>query len=80
MAVAGADNYLEPLWQIGIDTVNEYRGQGLAKLLIQQLTKEILELDKIPYYTTWSGNIASMRAALAAGFHPAWVEYFAEKY
>ncbi|WP_346931289.1 GNAT family N-acetyltransferase [Clostridium sp.] len=79
-AVAGADNYLEPLWQIGIDTVKEYRGQGLAKLLIQQLTKEILKLDKIPYYTTWSGNIASMRTALAVGFYPAWVEYFAEKY
>jgi len=79
-AVAGADNYLEPLWQIGIDTVKEYRGQGLAKLLIQQLTKEILKLDKIPYYTTWSGNIASMRTALVVGFYPAWVEYFAEKY
>lgn len=77
-AVAGADNYCEPLWQIGIDTVKEYRGQGLAKLLIQQLTKEILKLNKIPYYTTWSGNIASMRTALAAGFYPAWVEYFAE--
>ncbi|WP_346939922.1 GNAT family N-acetyltransferase [uncultured Clostridium sp.] len=60
--------------------VKEYRGQGLAKLLIQQLSKKILKLDKIPYYTTWSGNIASMRTALAVGFYPAWVEYFAEKY
>lgn len=77
-AVAGADNYHEPLWQIGIDTVKEYRGRGLAKLLTQQLTKEILKLDKIPYYTTWCGNIASMRTALAAGFYPAWVEFFAE--
>lgn len=80
VAVAGADNYHDPLWQIGIDTIKEYRGQGLAKLVIQQLTKEILKLDKIPYYTTWSGNIASMRTALASGFYPAWVEYFVEKY
>lgn len=79
-AVAGADNYLEPLWQIGIDTVKEYRGQGLAKLLVQQLTREILKLDKTPYYTTWSANIASMKTALAAGFYPAWIEYFAEEY
>lgn len=79
-AIAGADSYCDPLWQIGIDTVKEYRGQGLAKLLIQQLTKEILKLDKIPYYTTWSANIASMKTALAAGFYPAWIEYFAEKY
>lgn len=77
-AVAGADDYREPLWQIGIDTVKEYRGQGLAKLLVQQLTKELLKIDKVPYYTTWSGNIASMRTALAVGFYPAWVEYFAE--
>ncbi len=80
VAVAGADNYHDLLWQIGIDTIKEYRGQGLAKLVIQQLTKEILKLDKIPYYTTWSGNIASMRTALASGFYPAWVEYFVEKY
>jgi GNAT superfamily N-acetyltransferase len=80
VAVAGADNYHDPLWQIGIDTIKEYRGQGLAKLVIQQLTKEILKVDKIPYYTTWSGNIASMRTALASGLYPAWVEYFAEKY
>lgn len=77
-AVVGADNYREPLWQIGIDTVKEYRGQGLAKLLVQQLANEILKLDKTPYYTTWSGNIASMRTAISAGFYPAWVEYFAE--
>lgn len=50
------------------------------RLVIQQLTKEILKLDKIPYYTTWSANLASMRTALATGFYPAWVEYFAEKY
>ncbi|MGG7163109.1 GNAT family N-acetyltransferase [Clostridium ihumii] len=79
-AVAGADNYNEPLWQIGIDTVGEYRGQGLAKVLIQQLANEILKLDKIPYYTTWSANIASMRSALSVGFYPAFVEYFAEEY
>jgi len=80
VAVAGVDNYHDPLWQIGIDTIKEYRGQGLAKLVIQQLTKEILKLDKIPYYTTWSANLASTRTALATGFYPAWVEYFAEKY
>lgn len=78
-ALAGADNYHDPLWQIGIDTVREFRGQGLAKLLTQELTKEILKLGKTPYYTTWSGNIASMRTAIAAGFYPAWVEYFAEE-
>lgn len=47
---------------------------------IQQLTKDILKLGKAPYYTTWSGNIASMITALSAGFYQVWIEYFAEKY
>lgn len=78
-AIAGADNYHEPLWQIGIDTVKEYRRMGLAKLVIQELTKEILKFGKIPYYTTWSANLASMKTALSVGFYPEWIEYFAEK-
>lgn len=78
-AIAGADNYQEPLWQIGIDTVKEYRRRGLAKLVIHELTKEIIKLGKIPYYTTWSANLASMRTALSVGFSPEWIEYFAEK-
>jgi GNAT superfamily N-acetyltransferase len=78
-AIAGADNYNEPLWHIGIDTVKEYRRKGLAKLVIQELTKDILKLGKIPYYTTWSANLASMKTALSAGFYPEWIEYFAEK-
>jgi len=78
VAIAGADKYRDPLWQIGIDTVIEFRGQGLAKLLVQQLAEDIMILDKIPYYTTWSGNLASMKTAIAAGLYPAWLEYFAE--
>lgn len=78
VALAAADDYLETMWQIGIDTLPKYRGKGLATFLVQALTKEIIKQDKIPYYTTWSANLASINVALATGFRPVWVEYFAE--
>lgn len=78
VALAAADDYLETMWQIGIDTLPKYRGKGLATFLVQALTKEIIKQDRIPYYTTWSANLASINVALATGFRPVWVEYFAE--
>jgi len=78
VALAAADDYLETMWQIGIDTLPEYRGKGIATFLVQALTKEIIKQDRIPYYTTWSANLASINVALATGFRPVWVEYFAE--
>lgn len=78
VALAGADNNMEPLWQIGIDTLLEYRKKGVAVYLVNRLTREILLRDKIPFYTTWAPNIASCRVAMNAGFFPAWLEYFTE--
>jgi len=76
-AVAGADDCMDPMWQIGIDTLAEYRGQGIASYLVSRLADEIEAKGKIAFYTTWSSNIASMRTALAAGFLPFYTEYFA---
>lgn len=78
IALAAADNYKDPMWQIGIDTLPEYRKKGIAKYLVQVLKEEILKKDKIPYYTTWSANLASMNVALSSGFRPVCVEYFVE--
>ncbi len=80
VALAGADNNMEPLWQIGIDTLPDYRGRGLAVYLVNRLAREIVQCDKIPFYTTWSPNIASCRVALSAGFFPAWLEYFVDEH
>ncbi|HZW49714.1 MAG TPA: GNAT family N-acetyltransferase [Bacillota bacterium] len=76
-AVAGADDCMEPMWQIGIDTLPEYRGYGIASYLVSRLADEIEAKGKIAFYTTWSSNITSMRTALAAGFQPFYTEYFA---
>jgi GNAT superfamily N-acetyltransferase len=75
-AVGGVDNHLGGLlWQIGIDTVSEYSNYGLGAYLVKELALEADKQGKVPYYTTWSANIASTRLALRAGFSPVWVEY-----
>ena len=77
VSVAGCDNYWEDLWQIGIDTVPEYRQRGLALYLVKEIALEIEKNGKLPlsWYQTWSANIASTKVALGAGFYPVWVCY-----
>ena len=78
VAMAGSDDWLGDLWQIGIDTLSEYRHRGLAVYLVKELALEIERNGKVPYYTTWSANIASTRVALNSGFYPVWVYYSCE--
>ena len=77
--MAGADDYMNELWQIGIDVLPEFRHQGLGLYLVKELAADIEKLRKVPFYTTWSPNIASTRVALGAGFYPVWVGYPSEK-
>jgi len=78
-AVGGVDNHFGGLlWQIGIDTVSEYRNYGLGVYLVKELALEIEKQGKVSCYTTWSANIASTRLALGAGFSPVWLEYSSE--
>ena len=78
-AIVAVDDYHDGFWQIGIDTVDIYRGKGLAAYLVNEMALECERRGKVPFYTTWSANIASIRTALAAGFQPVWLEYFAEE-
>jgi len=77
-SIGGADDYHLGLWQIGIDTVDRYRGKGLAAYLVKEMALESEKRNQVPFYTTWHSNIASTRTALSAGFSPVWIEYFAE--
>lgn len=77
-AIAGSDDYLGSLWQIGIDTAPRYRNCGLASYLVKEIAFEIERHQKLAYYNTWSPNIASTRVALGAGFYPTWVGYPSE--
>lgn len=76
-ALAGADDRLDDLWQIGIDTVTEYRNKGLGAYLVKAIADEIVKQGKLPFYTTWSANIGSTAIALKTGFFPVWVGYYA---
>lgn len=75
VSVAACDSYWENLWQIGIDTLPEYRKRGLAGYLVKEIALEIEKHGKVAWYKTWSANIASTRVALGAGFYPVWVSY-----
>lgn len=77
IALAGTDDRMGDMWQIGIDTIPAFRGKGLGVYLVKTLTNEIVKRGAIPYYTTWSPNIASTAIALKSGFFPAWVGYYA---
>lgn len=78
VAMAVADDNLGDLWQIGVDTALPWRGLGLATHLVQALTRGIEARGRLPFYTTWSANIASTRVALDAGYRPVWMGYIAE--
>lgn len=77
-AIAGSDDYLDSLWQIGIDTAPLYRNCGLGAYLVKEIAYEIERHQKVAYYTTWSPNIASTRVALSTGFYPTWMGYPSE--
>lgn len=74
-AIAGSDDYLDSLWQIGIDTDPSYRKRGLAAYLVKKIACEIERNQKVAYYNTWSPNIASTKVALSTGFYPTWMGY-----
>ena len=78
-AIAGSDDYLGSLWQIGIDTELSYRNRGLGAYLVKEITSEIEKRHKVAYYNTWSPNIASTKVALSIGFYPVWMGYPSEK-
>ena len=78
LGLAGCSADCEDMWQIGIDVLPEYRGKGIASVLVGNLAIEILEKDRIPFYCAAWSNIASVRTAVKSGFRPAWTELTAK--
>ena len=74
VGLAGCSADCETMWQIGIDTLPEYRRQGIASALTSQLALEIIKRGKVPFYCAAWSNVASVRNAIHSGFRPAWVE------
>lgn len=66
------------MWQIGVDVLPAYRGQGISTAVTSRLAAEILAAGKVPFYCAAWSNIRSVRNALRSGFRPAWVELTAK--
>ena len=64
----------ENMWQIGVDVLPQYRGQGIASSLTSILSLEVIERGKVPFYCSSWSNIRSIRNAIKCGFVPSWVE------
>jgi GNAT superfamily N-acetyltransferase len=77
LAAASAD--CDSMWQVGIDTLPDYRNRGIGKALVSQLTESLLDIGKLPYYSTGTTNIASRRIAISLGYRPAWVEIYSRE-
>lgn len=66
----------EMMCQIGVDVLPEYRQKGIATVMVNKLTFEVLNRGLIPYYFTDNSNIASQKTALKAGYFPVWSHCF----
>ena len=64
----------DDMWQIGVDVLPEYRRNGIASALTNNLAKEILKRGKVPFYCCAWSNIRSAKNAIRSGFTPSWVE------
>ena len=74
VGVASATAEAPRLWQIGIDVGAEARGRGLGTTLVAAVAQHVLAAGRVPWYAVAPANVRSLRAALAAGFRPAWLE------
>lgn len=73
-AMAGCSEDGKHLWQIGIDVVPGYEGQGLGVHLVTLLKQEIIARGKVPFYGTSESHAISRNIAIGSGFLPAWCE------
>jgi RNA polymerase sigma factor (sigma-70 family) len=76
IALAGASADSDDFWQIGISVLPEFRGRGIAREVVHELTRAILARGKIPYYSTHIDNLASNNVAIHLGYWPAWTEIY----
>ena len=74
IGLAGCSADTKLFWQIGIDVLPEWRGKGVATLLVRLLKNECFRRGAIPFYGTSLSNLGSWHVALGSGFYPAWVE------
>lgn len=75
MAAAGAD--CDEMYQVGVSVLPEYRNRGVGRAVVGRVTEMLFDMGKLPYYSTWTSNIASRRLNISLGYFPAWIELYA---
>ena len=78
IGVAGADKINEDIWEVGIEVLPEYRKDGLATILTQNLTLKILEKGIVPIWCASVSNIGSQAVATNSDYIPIWMETFGD--
>jgi len=76
---AGASADGKYMWQIGVDVIEDYRGQGLSCALTHTLAAKIMDKGIVPYYGTCESHSISRRCAIGSGFAPAFCEVYVKK-
>lgn len=76
IAIAGASKVSGNIMEVGIDVNKEWRGYGLARLLVRNLTIEILKRDQSPFYSASVTNLASQAVAFSSGYMLLWTDSF----
>lgn len=76
VALAGASYVDDQLREIGVDVKPEYRGRGLASLLVRNLTAELLNRRLVPFYSASSTNLGSQAVAIRSGYMPYWTDSY----
>ena len=79
ISVATATKVGRFLWELAVDTKEEYRKQGIASQLISRLSNKLLSEGNVCFYGTAESNIISQKVAYNAGFLPFWAEVYTEK-
>lgn len=82
LAMAGANQNGQYIWEMGIEIIDENQGRGIATHLIKALTNKIIELNHgkiIPTYSTQLSHIKSLNVAIRAGLKVGWTELRIDK-
>lgn len=74
IALAACSADCDTMWQIGVDVLPAYRGQGISSAITSHLAALILARGKVPFYCCAWSNLRSVKNALRSGFVPGWVE------
>ncbi len=76
IALAGAGEEYEGLWEMGVDTDPAYRGRGLGAALVARLAGELMARGRAAFYSASVTNTGSQSVAHRAGLRPLWVDTY----